>query len=91
MELVLSEGEVNVIRIWAESSIHGGHWGDSDLIIPEEDIILNKINNIDNNKIDISENEARIILTWSESALGIYTMEEERVITILKKMIDGEI
>jgi len=86
MELVLTGSEVNVVKIWAESSIHGGHWGDSDLIIPEEDIILNKINNMNDYRINISKNEARIILTWSETSFGIHTTEEESVINKLKKV-----
>ncbi len=88
MEVQLSPAEVEVIKIWAESSIHGGHWGDNDLVVPEEDIILSKLKNIKNGKVDISPNEARIILTWSSTSLGIHTYEEEQVIKKLSRIAE---
>ncbi|RKX99989.1 MAG: hypothetical protein DRP54_06255 [Spirochaetes bacterium] len=91
MILRLSKNEVDVIKAWAESSIHGGHWGDSDLIVPEEGILLEKLEKAAREgKIDISMNEARILLTWSDSSYGIHTMEEESVIKKLKKLIESE-
>lgn len=89
MILKFSKNEIDVIKAWAESSIHGGHWGDSDLIIPEEGIILEKLKKAEKTgKVDISQNEARILLTWSESSFGIHTMEEENVIKKLRKVFE---
>jgi len=85
----LSEGEVNVVRLWADSNIHGGHWGDGDFMVPEEDIILQKLEKAKDGMLNISENEARIILTWSESSHGIHTMEEESVIRKLKSLFNS--
>ena len=87
MKIELSPGEIQVIKIWAENNIHGGHWGDGDIVVPEEQIILDKLNLIKNRKIDITPNEARIILTWSSSSLGINTYEESTVINKLNKII----
>lgn len=87
MILTLSEREVNVIKNWAEKSIHGGHWGDGDLLVPEEEIILEKLNRIGKGRMNFTEIEANIILVWSESSLGIHTMEEESVINKLKSII----
>jgi len=87
MDLFLTAGEVNAIKIWAESIIHGGHWGDGDVEIPEEGIILQKIRNIKASKITLNENEVRIILMWSDSTLGIHTMEEASVIKKLQSML----
>ena len=42
VELYLTNNEVKAIRVWADKNIHGGHWGDSDVAIPEEEIILKK-------------------------------------------------
>jgi hypothetical protein len=89
MELYLSVNEVNVIRAWADKSIHGGHWGDGDITIPEESIILKKLENMEGGSITLRENEARIILTWSESSMGIHNMEEDSVIKKLNKLVES--
>lgn len=92
MEIYLSAPEVAVIKIWADTNIHGGHWGDGDFFVPEEKIILEKLDNIKNGKLKFTKYEAGIILAWSESSRGIYTMEEESVINKLNdtvKMNDG--
>ncbi len=88
MKVELSPAEIEAIKIWAESSIHGGHWGDNDIVIPEEDIILKKLDKAKNGEVDISPNEARIILTWSSTSLGIHTYEEEQVIKKLSRIAE---
>ncbi len=90
VDLYISENEVNVIKAWADSNIHGGHWGDGDIIVPEEEIILKKLDAMREGKITLTDNEARIILTWSESSMNIYTMEEESVIEKLKLIVNSE-
>jgi hypothetical protein len=80
MEIRLSENERQVIRHWAEKNMHGGHWGDGDIEIPEERILLGKLQNTKGNTLDLTDMEARIILMWSRSALGIYNIEEDSVI-----------
>lgn len=88
LEIPLSQSEINVIKIWADNTIHGGHWGDGDFMVPEENIILDKFNKIKNGKFHLNRNEVRIILTWSESSHGINTIEEENVIKKLKSAIE---
>ena len=88
MKIELSPAEIQVIKIWAENNIHGGHWGDGDIIVPEEEIILNKLNSAKNGKVDITPNEARIILMWSNSSMGINTYEESTVIKKLSKIME---
>jgi hypothetical protein len=85
--LSFTEAEKRAIKIWAESNIHGGHWGDFDIIVPEEEIILNKLNSVKNTAISINEIEARIILGWSDSTFGIHTMEESSVIKKIKSVL----
>ncbi len=87
MVLKFTDSEITVIKIWAENNIHGGHWGDGDFIIPEEKIILQKLDNGKNGKIDINVYEAGIMLTWSESLRGVYTMEDESAIKKLKEAV----
>jgi hypothetical protein len=87
-EILLSQSEIDVIKIWADNTIHGGHWGDGDFMIPEENIILDKFDKVKNGKVHLTKNEVRIILTWSESSHGIHTIEEENVINKLKSTIE---
>ena len=88
MDLVLTDREARAIKIWADSVIHGGHWGDGDAVIPEEDIIVRKLNHIEGDVISLNEQEVRIILSWSDSTLGIHTLEEESVLKKLKSLLD---
>ena len=88
MDLPLTDREVKAIRIWADSVIHGGHWGDGDAIIPEEDIIIRKLDSRENVVISLNEQEAKIILSWSDSTLGIHTLEEESVLKKLKSLLE---
>ena len=89
MEFYLSANEVNSIKAWADKIIHGGHWGDGDIVIPEESIILKKIEEMQDGRLDLKENEAKIILTWSESSMGIHTMEEDSVIKKLQRIVNS--
>lgn len=87
MKLYLSVNEVNVIKAWSDKNIHGGHWGDGDITIPEESIILKKLENMEGGRIELNENEVRIILIWSDSSIGIHNMEEDSVIKKLNKLV----
>ena len=87
MILKFTDSEIAVIKVWAENTIHGGHWGDGDFYIPEEKIILEKLDNVKNGNIEINEYEAGIIVKWSESLRGVYTMEDESAIIKLKEAI----
>jgi hypothetical protein len=91
MNLVLTETEISVIRIWAESTIRGGHWGDGDFFIPEESILLRKLDESKGGLINLTNGEARMILIWSESSRGIYTMEEESAIGKLKSVLSMDL
>jgi hypothetical protein len=87
MVLELSDREARAIQIWAESIVHGGHWGDGDMAVPEEEILMRKLGTMEDNKLSISETEAKIILAWSDSTLGIYTLEEDSVIKKIKRLL----
>ncbi len=88
MYIHLTESQKNVIKIWADKTIHGGHWGNGDFMVPEESIILKKIENSNGGRISLTSNEVRIILVWSESSRGIHTLEEESTIQKLKSITD---
>ena len=87
MELFLTDQEINIIKIWADSNIHSGHWGDGDLMIPEEEILLKKLHNVSEGRLHITNREAQLILTWSESSHGIHIMEEDSIVEKLHVLI----
>ena len=87
MELFLTDQEINIIKGWADSNIHGGHWGDGDLMVPEEEILLRKLNTIKEGRLHITDREAKLILTWSESSHGIHIMEEDSIVQKIKMLI----
>ena len=87
MKLNFTNSEITVIKIWADNNIRGGHWGNGDFFIPEEKIILEKLDGSKNGNIEINEYEADIMLKWSESLRGVYTMEDESAIKKLKEAV----
>jgi hypothetical protein len=89
VQLRFSKTELQVIMIWAGNTIHGGHWGDGDFAIPEERIILHKLEGVGDGSIDLTGDEAKIILAWSESSRGIHTMEEESALAKLRLVTGG--
>ena len=90
VKVYLSENEVIAVKAWADKIIHGGHWGDGDIVIPEESIILRKIEEIQDGILDLKETEIKIILTWSESSMGIHTIEEDSVIKKLQRIAGSD-
>lgn len=70
MKYNLTEKEINIIKIWADNTISGGHWGDGDAIFPDEGIVLKKISEFDGMKIDLTQRDMDIIKIWAESYLG---------------------
>lgn len=56
-------------------------------MVPEENIILQKINDARDGQVDLSPTEIKIILAWSESSQGIHTMEEASVINKIRSVL----
>ncbi len=66
----LSTTEVKQILVWAEHAIEGGHFGDGNMMIPEEEITRNKLINQKSGNIHLSRSDIKIIKYWAESTLG---------------------
>ena len=89
-ELKLTSSELRLLIIWAENTIHGGHFGDGDVILPEEDIVLKKIKQSENKIINVNERDLRVIFIWAENSIGStlegMTGEEISLINKLKEL-----
>ncbi len=83
--------EVKQLLIWAENTISGGHYGDHNVILPEERITLDKLkNNVKDGAIDVNERDLKIMIIWSDNAIGGEGMisEEISLIEKLKKAMN---
>ncbi len=89
MKLKLTSLEQKQLLIWAENTISGGHYGDSDVVFPEESITLHKLENASEDELEVSERDVRIMLIWCENAIGStlrgMTSEETSLIAKLKE------
>jgi len=70
LELKLSELEKKQLLIWASNTIEGGHFGDSNVVFPEEGITLNKLETTKNGKLNVNEQDVKIMIIWCENAIG---------------------
>ncbi|HOJ50534.1 MAG TPA: hypothetical protein PKW55_06975 [Spirochaetota bacterium] len=81
MNIIFSDIEKKIIKIWYNSKVYGGHWGDNYFVLPEEEILFNKIMN--DFSIEINPIYLRILKYWAEESSD--TPEEEE----LKKKIES--
>lgn len=85
MKISLSKNEIRILKIWADNNISGGHWGDGDVIFPDEDILLEKIKQLEKDgTTNFTSRNFDIALVWSEENNG--TPEEEILIDKFKKL-----
>jgi len=70
-DLVLTPHEAGIIKLWSEKTISGGHWGDGDVVFPDENIVLEKLKHIKAGKpTTITVRDVEIILVWMEAHCG---------------------
>lgn len=83
MKINLSAYEIRILKIWGESTMSGGHWGDGDVVFPDEDALLEQIKKLERNESsELSPRNIDIALIWSEENHG--TPEEDDLIAKLK-------
>ena len=74
--MVFSERELTIIRVWSDTVIHGGHWGDGDVVFPDEDILLNLLQNArPGEDVPLRPRNLEILRIWSDTHSG--TPEED--------------
>lgn len=56
------------LLFYASEENHSGHWGNSEIEIPEYAILLKKIKEEKSNFLNLTGNEVKIILDWFETA-----------------------
>ncbi len=69
--LKLTRHEADIIRLWSDKTIHGGHWGDGDCVFPDEGIVLEKLAAIkDGGDAVFTTRDIEIMLVWLENHSG---------------------
>lgn len=76
--MVFSERELHIIRIWGDNVIHGGHWGDGDVIFPDEDILMRVIARaVPGEDTALTPRNLEILAIWSDTSTD--TPEEQQL------------
>jgi len=85
MKINLSDNEIRILKLWADDVMSGGHWGDGDVIFPDESVLLERIKMVrKDNTVELTPRNIDIALIWSEKNNG--TPEEEDLIAKLKSL-----
>ncbi len=87
MNIKLSESEIKIIRIWGDSIMSGGHWGDGDVVFPDEGMLLQQIAELEKDETaGLSSRSIDIALIWAKKSHG--TPEEDNLIAKLKEVAE---
>ncbi len=74
-EIVFTANEARIMLMWSEQTLRGGHWGDGDVLFPDEARALEKINDIAHGgRPRISARDIEIILNWMSAHCGGNTL-----------------
>ena len=87
MQISFTERELKIIQVWSDNIIHGGHWGDGDVVFPDESILLEILDRAKNgNPVSLSLRNLEIMKIWSDSNSG--TPEENLLRERLEQIIN---
>ena len=61
-----SSVEIRILRIWADAVMHGGHWGDGAVVLPDEAAALERVDRAKNgDPVEMSTRHLFTFLVWS--------------------------
>ncbi len=70
-EIVFTTNEARIMLMWSEQTLRGGHWGDGDVLFPDEARALEKINDIAHGgRPRVTARDIEIILNWMSAHCG---------------------
>jgi hypothetical protein len=79
-----SNEEIRAMRIWGDTVINGGHWGNGQVLFPDEEMALTYIDTLEAGlAVKISNRMAKILLIWADKAAMI-SPEEQMLVEKLK-------
>lgn len=78
MNMIFTERELHIIRIWGDTVMHGGHWGDGDVIFPDEAILMQVIERaMPGEDTALTPRNLEILAIWSDTSTD--TPEEQQL------------
>lgn len=81
-----SSVEIRILRIWADAVMHGGHWGDGAVVLPDEAAALERIGQAENGcPVELSARHLFTFLVWSGESTG--TPEEDALCGRLERTL----
>jgi hypothetical protein len=83
MNIIIAFSYTEKMRLFNHASfvLHGGHWGSSDLIIPEQQSLLKKIEDLDG-EIELSFEACKMLTDWMCEGMheGVHILPEDSAI-----------
>lgn len=96
LDISFTDREEEILKIWADATIHGGHYGDGDAVFPDEQIVLDKLGKKDSGSVKWTRRNLEIILIWAEHAVGglkrgkeTMNIDEFRLLEKIKQVLDN--
>jgi hypothetical protein len=85
MKIKFTASELRLLNIWIDGTVHGGHYGDGDIVFPDEmNLIERLLESHEDMDIEISSRDRDILLIWAASSTDM--PEELMLFERLKKM-----
>lgn len=87
MKLKISSRDRYILEVWSDNVIHGGHWGDGDVVFPDEANLLEKIKkSAQVEEVELGRRDLEVMLVWADSSHG--TPEEDILRERLQKALN---
>jgi len=84
----LNAVELRILGIWAEAILHGGHWGDGAVILPDEEAAMQLLKSAQaNSALACTPRSIFTFLVWSSASSE--TPEEQILREKLEKSLAG--
>lgn len=84
----LSKEQRDRVVFYSSQIIQGGHWGDGDVVLPEENILIEKLKG-ENDEIQINQQEMKVLFNWIYTTLNKETITTGEDTIILKIIINS--
>ena len=69
-EIRFTQSEIRLLMIWGNNTIHGGHYGDGDIVLPDESILLRKLQDNNDGNVLVNQRDLEVLLVWASNTIG---------------------
>jgi hypothetical protein len=82
VDFPLSGTELRILRIWGETTMQGGHWGDGNIVLPDESNLIARLGNV---PVALTRRDFDILRIWLGASS--HTPEEETLEARVRSML----